>query len=114
MSTRNQRDPLKERYWRRTLRDWQRSGLTIRAFCQENNLSEPNFYAWRRMLADRDAEAPTFVPVQLLADEPADQPAADAGGGLELVVGGHVLRIGSAFDGPTLLRLLAVLEDRRP
>ena len=114
MSTRKQRNPLKERYWRRTLRDWQRSGLTIRAFCRQNNLSEPNFYAWRRLLAERDAETPTFVPVQLLADDPADHPRLETASGLELLVGGRVLRIGPAFDGSTLVRLLAVLEERRP
>jgi hypothetical protein len=114
MSTRKQRDPLKERYWRRMLRDWRRSGLTIRAFCRLHDLSEPSFYSWRRMLADREAQAPTFVPVQLFDDDPATQPGAAAAGGLELFVGGRLLRIGPSFDGPTLLRLLAVLEQHQP
>jgi len=46
----------------RTLRLWQRSGLSVRAFCEQQDLSQPSFYAWRRTLAERDAQAVTFVP----------------------------------------------------
>jgi hypothetical protein len=37
-------------------------GRTVRAFCREQGISEPSFYAWRKELQRRDA-----------------QPAADAG-----------------------------------
>ena len=115
MSTRNHRDANKERFWRRMVRLWHRSDLTIRAFCQLHNLSEPSFYAWRRTLDDRAAEAPAFVPVQLLDDDPATPAGSGAAGGLELLLpNGRVLRIGTHFDGPTLCRLLAVLEERQP
>jgi hypothetical protein len=50
------RDPAKERFWRRMLGMWRRSGLTGRGFCAEHELSEPSFYAWRRELAVRDRE----------------------------------------------------------
>jgi hypothetical protein len=49
MLRQGQRDLDKERFWRRMLRQWQRSGLSIRAFCLEHNLAEPSFYAWRRL-----------------------------------------------------------------
>jgi hypothetical protein len=114
MSPRKHPDPKKERFWRRTLRDWQRSGLTIRAFCQQHDLSEPSFYFWRRTLAERQVPTPTFVPLQLLADDPPPAVNAAAAGGLELLLrGGHVLRIGPGFDGSTLRRLLEVLEEHR-
>jgi len=113
MSTRNQRDGSKERFWRRMVRLWRRSDLTIRAFCQLHDLAEPSFYAWRRTLDDREATAPAFVPVQLLDDDPPLLPSAPAAGGLELLLAdGRVLRIGPAFDGPTLVRLLAVLQEK--
>ena len=76
MSTRNQRDGSKERFWRRMVRLWRRSDLTIRAFCQLHDLAEPSFYAWRRTLDDREATAPAFVPVQLLDDDPPLLPSA--------------------------------------
>ena len=37
------RDPTKEVYWRRMLRQWRRSELTGRDFCAQNTLSEPSF-----------------------------------------------------------------------
>jgi hypothetical protein len=36
---------------------WRRSGLTIRAYCDQHRLSEQSFYAWRRTLAERDRHA---------------------------------------------------------
>jgi len=57
MSRRGQQDRGKERFWRRVVGQWRRSGLTIRDFCEQQSLSEPSFYAWRRTIAERDREA---------------------------------------------------------
>jgi transposase len=115
MSRGKPRDPSKERFWRRMLRQWQRSGLSVRAFCAEHDLSQPSFYAWRRTLAERDAQAIAFVPLEVLS-APRPLPTSDAAAcGLELLLpGGRLLRIGPAFDAPTLRRLLALLEEGRP
>src|SRR5437870_2050754 len=53
------RDPTKEKFWRRVLRQWRRSGVTGRDFCAQHGLSEPSFYAWRRELARRDQQQST-------------------------------------------------------
>lgn len=50
------RDPVKEQYWKRHLALWQRSGLSIRAYCKENGVVEGSFYAWRRELIIRARE----------------------------------------------------------
>ncbi len=50
------RDPAKEKYGRRMLRLWQRSGQTGRNFCAEHGLGEPSFYVWCREIARRDQE----------------------------------------------------------
>ncbi len=52
-----QRDLAKERHWRRMVREWRNSGLSVRDFCDWQALSEASFYAWRRELAKRDREA---------------------------------------------------------
>src|SRR5262245_52557373 len=93
MSRGKPRDPKKERFWRRMLRQWRRSGLSIRAFCTQHGLSQPSFYAWQRTLAERDSAAVTFVPMEVL---PEPSPTADTPApGLELLLaGGRVLRIG--------------------
>jgi transposase len=117
MSTTHQRPGSKERFWRRMVRQWRRSGLSIRDFCAERQISEGNFYAWRRTIAERDAQAARFVPVHVVTDP---KPAGDGCGngsdkGLELLLGtGRVLRIGRDFDAATLRRLLALLEEGRP
>ena len=55
------RSEVKERFWREQVSGWQSSGLGIRAYCQQHQLSEQNFYAWRRELARRD-QASTPAP----------------------------------------------------
>ncbi|MBI3865874.1 MAG: hypothetical protein HY290_28705 [Planctomycetia bacterium] len=57
-----QRDQTKERHWRRMVRDWRKSGLSVRDFCDWQALSEPSFYTWRRELAKRDREFAAAVP----------------------------------------------------
>jgi transposase-like protein len=114
MATNNQRSRSKEQFWRRMVRQCQGSGLSVRAFCEDYGLSEPSFYAWRRILKERDAAAVRFVPVQVTPapTAPLADSSADA---LELLLGvGRRVRVGPGFDGPTLQRLLALLEEGRP
>src|SRR5262245_27221955 len=56
MARAQRRDPDKEGFWRRMLRDWRGSGLSGRDFCAEHRLSQASFYAWRREIAERDRE----------------------------------------------------------
>jgi hypothetical protein len=135
MPTRPGRDRAKEWRWRRLLRQWRRSGLTGRAFCAIQQLSEPSFYSWKREIARRDQErrrtatkaaaarqarsttaadwsarpnaasGPGFVRVALPADDP--RPSA-----IEVVVGqGRVVRVRAGFDDNLLRQLLRVLEE---
>ena len=110
------RDWRREQQWRQWIQRWQRSGLSVSAFCDRHGLASPSFYAWRRTLAQRDVEAVRFAPVQVAADEHAtENTRADSGKGLELVLPtGQFLRIGPDFDGPTLQRLLSLLEGGQP
>src|ERR1051326_931480 len=93
------RNPAKERRWRRIVRDWRRSGLSARDFCDWQGLSEHSFYGWRRELALREREAASgaspssaksaeegpqggagrvwggvFVPVRIIADAEPQAP----------------------------------------
>jgi hypothetical protein len=117
---RRQPDGAKERFWRQAIQQWRRSGLSIRAFCVERDLSEPSFYAWRRLLHERDQHfkkeagradvardmPPTFVPVQVVPAAPA------AVAVIELVLRtGGVVRVPPGFDAATLRQLLAVFEE---
>jgi hypothetical protein len=129
MAERGKRDGGKERFWRRTFRQWRRSRLSVRAFCAEYGVAEPSFYAWRRIVAQRDQEstpvrakpvpgsahdagpasddAPVFVPLRVI--DVATQVA------LEVVLErGRAVRVLRGFDSETLRRLLALLEEERP
>jgi transposase-like protein len=122
-----QRDVAKERFWRRTVAEHRRSGLSIREFCSRRGLSEPLFYAWRRELAQRDGRAvrkasppavqPHSVPrfVSLKLAEPAD--AATASLPRDVVIeivtrGGHTLRVPPGVDRQTLAEVWALLEGQ--
>lgn len=120
MSGRNQRDLGKEKFWRGMVRRWRSSGLSVRAFCENQGLLEPAFYSWRRTLAARAAERtppgrkvrtqelPAFVPVQVAA-------AARSSPTLEVVLGpGRVIRVPADFDAAALRSLLAILEEAPP
>ena len=108
MSQGKPRDLRKEQQWRRWIGQWQSSGLSIRAFCEQHHLSQGSFYAWRRVIQLRDAAAGAFVPVQLVSDEPLP------GCSYEVVLaGGLTLRVPRHFDVAALRQLLAVLQEGR-
>ena len=112
-----QRDGAKERTWRRHVSRWQRSGLSIRAYCAAEGLAEGNFHAWRRTLAERDRQAarrgrqtpmPAFVPVQVVGDVTTSTSRSL----FEVVLAnGRVLRIGADADLNVVRQLLALLEE---
>jgi hypothetical protein len=115
MSTSSQQRSSKERFWERMIRQWRNSGLSVRDFCAEKDLTEPSFYAWRRTIAQRDAAAVHFMPVRVVEEETRGATEHGGNSGLELVLAsGRLLRIGPGFDAATLQRLLALLEGSRP
>jgi hypothetical protein len=106
------RGPRLERFWRSTLVQWRKSGLSVRDFCRRRQLSEPSFYAWRRELAKREQSrtaALAFVPVQVCAE-----PLPGVGPGeaiVEVVLpDGLVVRARSAVEAATVARLVAALR----
>ncbi len=50
------RDAAKERFWRRMIKKLDREGIAVRAFCQEHEIAEHQFYSWRREIDRRDRE----------------------------------------------------------
>ncbi|QDT22405.1 IS66 family insertion sequence element accessory protein TnpA [Gimesia chilikensis] len=100
------RNPNREAFWRQTLSDRLQSGLSIRAFCQREGLSEPAYHYWRRELKKRDAEttaAASFLPVEV------QLPATP----IEIVFSqGTTVRVGNGCDRTTLETVLAALEQR--
>jgi hypothetical protein len=113
----------REAHWRRVIERWRASGLPKTQFARKEGIS-PDVLGWwqaelrRRDLAQRRsptsarrrsaaARRPAFVPVHVVEPTPPPSPAA-----LEVLAGGHTVRIRPGFDAETLKRLVAVLEDR--
>ena len=122
------RDPAREKLWRRTIREQERSGLAVRVFCQCEGLKVCNFLWWRRELNRRDRETAAFLP-DSSTKAPAEPSAAhvflpvrvvDAefappriAPPIEIVLnGGPTIRVSTGFDPRTLGDILAVLGGR--
>jgi Transposase len=106
MSTSNVEEQVsgKDDLWRERLAEQERSGLSVRAFCESQGVSPESFYAWRKRL--RKQEPVRFA----LVDQPA-RPSAWAEVALELVLAnGDRLRISSGVDEGTLRTVLKALR----
>ena len=58
----------RESLWRSRLQRFQASGLSVTRFCQNEQVSVPSFYQWRKRLGattPRRVPAAAFVPVRL-------------------------------------------------
>ena len=125
------RDGAKEAYWRELLLRHAASGLSVRAFCRQEQLAESAFHAWRRTIAQRDhptaparterieaaecggaselaSAAAAFVPVVV-----TELPAREAPIELELA-GGRVLRVPASYSHERLAQLIVLLERGGP
>jgi len=106
----HQRDAAKEQRWREVTRRQVESGLSVRAFCRQERLTEAAFFAWRRTIRQRDTEAtpsPAFLPV--VVDENSRRESAIT---IELA-GGRVLRLPEAIPLQRLVELVHALETAR-
>ena len=69
------RSAEKEEFWRLVISEQQRSGLSIKEFCKQQDVSEASFYAWRKGIQKHDhSPAPvgqTIVPVKVMGKIPA-------------------------------------------
>ena len=107
----SRRSTEKEEFWRLALGEHQQSGLTIRAFCQREGLSEPSFFAWRKKIqnlkltngpAQTVSEVGKLVPVEII-DSPVNDP-------LEIVTpGGFTLRCAPSVEPSRLGELIGVI-----
>jgi hypothetical protein len=48
------------------IREWQESGLSQKAFCQQYNVTYSNFHYWYKRFRDVDPQSsPGFIPLQI-------------------------------------------------
>jgi hypothetical protein len=88
-------------------------GLSVRAFCRREGVSEPAFYARRRSLQRRDADyrcdaanahRPAFLPVQL---------RPEVGNGIAIHLrGGRVLHLPTSMAPAEVAAVVHAIEAR--
>ena len=125
----HRRSVEKEAYWRVQIERQSASGLSIRRWCRESDVSEPTFYVWRRELRKRDHErgltkrdrhkllseaavAPDFIAVDVLTPDVVTPDAVLAGREAKLeiaVAGGVVIQLREDVSADTLERVLTVV-----
>ncbi len=108
-------------FWRRHWAAWQSSGLSQRAYCQQQGVSFSAFGYWRSRVKDRaTSPAPVFVPVRVeaLAREASGVTAkptpihATPGNGVEIrLAHGRTIHVRPGFDEALLARVIRVIEQ---
>ncbi len=102
------RDPWSEAEAREALRAASQSGLSLAAFARRHDLPAPQLYWWHMRIRTHPCVEPgrplSFVPVVQVGEPPAGT------GGVEVVVGGAVVRLQPGFCEQTLARAVAVLR----
>jgi transposase-like protein len=95
----------REKYWRERVAAHERSGLSVKQFCEQQKITEQSFYVWRKRLRNQ-------APMRFaLVETGIARPQAPAESGLELVLTtGERLRIGAGADPATLRMLLEALR----
>jgi hypothetical protein len=82
-----------EAEWRALVERFERSGLSVSAFCRRAKLPRNSFVKWRRRLAGSQGPTPAFV--EWVAPSSAEPEAGERGGAGEFELsmpGGVVLR----------------------
>jgi transposase-like protein len=93
--------------WQQLISEHKQSGLTVKAFCQKQGVSEALFYSWRKRVVAEDQPARfALVATNGVA------PSAPALPTLQLVLtGGERLEIPSGTDEATLRTVLGLLRQ---
>lgn len=117
---RTKRSADKEAYWALMVEEQRRSGVNIRAFCEQKAISEPSFYAWRRELRKRDVDKAAdnrdlrLISVDVLSPTTKNVPLSRDDLKIPLEIGtprGFTLRFDRDTTPETISRLLAVLAQ---
>ena len=105
MAETEERGTTKDDLWRARIAEQERSGLSVKQFCQQRGLTQYSFYTWRRRLRKNEPVRFALVDRGVARQEPATE------AGLELVLtSGERLRIGTGVDSATLRTVLEALR----
>jgi transposase-like protein len=113
----NQRNLAREAHWRDILKRHAASKLSIRAFCKQEGIREPNFYAWRRTIRERDsqtvrgdveANVPPFVPLNVTQNLAFSEPST-----ISIELEQCIVRLDASTSAVRIAELVRALESAR-
>jgi hypothetical protein len=107
----------RQRFWREHVLAQRTSGMTVRAYCDSQQLSRDAFVYRRKKLAIEKSAASgsefALVPVSFAATQQAD-PCPGPGAPLRLLIGERFhVEIRDDFSAPVLTKLVLTLERMR-
>ena len=117
----SRRSAEKEAFWRLVIDEQESSGLSVRAFCKRESVSEPSFYAWRKELERRDRageqQSDALIPVHVVDGKDSaaglhGSPVSPPSSTLELETpSGFKIRFDRQLDAAILRDLLHVVTS---
>jgi hypothetical protein len=79
--------------WQAIMREFEKSGLTVTAFCEREEISTSVFSGWKRKFSGSEVLSPGFVELKASGSRSPPVEARSANGEFELTLpGGAVLR----------------------
>ena len=92
--------------WLKRIMDWQQSGLSQKAYCEQHHLGLASFQRWRHifMTEEKSNESPsmTFLPVNVVESKASS---------LTVLINENLrLEIPAGFDPTTLKQVIQVLQ----
>ena len=101
------RQAERRKFWAELIARHKQSGKTVEAFCQENGVGGPSFYAWRKRLTEK-GQPISFALVETSAVR------QQRGEPVELILSsGDRLHIHAGVDAATLRLVLSALREAR-
>jgi len=107
MAKRSVADERKQKraFWKRHIKEWERSGIRQTEYCREHKLSTKSFTYWKRRF--RQKSPVSFVPVQV---KPEPRIAIDDTSGLVLSKDGYRIEIKEGFNPAALGEVLQTIR----
>lgn len=106
---------IKEQYhfWEEIMREFERSGLRVKEFCNKKNLNFSRFKNWRYKIQQKQKDTnakPEFIPVVINNQPPANKPTVvNHKFELRIASDGIHINIPCEFNAEALGNILAVV-----
>lgn len=104
----NVNDNVRLNQWQRIILECRSSGLSVREWCRQNNVSEPSYYYYlkkiRQSILEEDGGSQSFVPVVLKDESVKKDPEL-----IEIIKGDIRIQVPESTNIDLLVDVLKVL-----